>query len=115
MRVYFSFIFLFLASTIANAQSTYGGCISTGENSYQGMDIINNCSETLNITYCVESAGGSFSCDKKPFGMKTLRPGGRSFIPFYKSDGSGKIYWAACKDPDAAYGWAGRNTRFECR
>lgn len=92
-------------------------CISLRSRGTGGVELLNTCDRKLNVTYCVDNPKSSFACSKggTGFGMKTLSPGNKEFIPFYSSDGGGRVYWAACVYPDGAAGWTGPGDRFSCR
>jgi hypothetical protein len=75
----------------------------------------NACNRKINLTYCVDHPKSEFNCRRgRGFGAKTLSPGNKEFIPFY-SDNPGRIWWAACFDPQGPRDWKGPGDQYICK
>ena len=89
-------------------------CVDLDTTQTGGVNMVNTCNKKLNIHFCVGNSKSSFSCSRRQFGLKTLSPGNSEPISFYKHDGGGRVYWAACVYPETADNWRGGRAKFRC-
>lgn len=74
---------------------------------------VNNCPTKVNVSYCVQSSQSYVKCTKSFSAMTTISQGRDSDIPYYKSQGSGKVLFGACAYP--AHPSKSGEDSFECR
>lgn len=91
-------------------------CVKFAVQADGAASLTNQCSDRLNVTYCVDNPNSPRVCSQVPLGVTMLAAGAVELIPSYTADGAGRVHWAVCTYPEAPINWKpGPDSPFLCR
>jgi hypothetical protein len=91
------------------------GCVEVEERDGDRVGIYNLCDQPVVLRACVDNPRSSSSCSRRDLGLFQLQPQAVTYLPSYRTQGRGTVWFAACYAPQAPQNWKGATSDYQCR